>query len=146
MAFVLVGKPTGTPTLVAKPIRDDAFKDDGTNTWADDGDNTWVRLEDWATIAKPTGSWSMTVVEDRWSDLQRGGYATSTPGATTKIGTRGAKTAVSGGWTAVDKPAKSTPTHGGWSDDSTRGGYNEPDKRGGLKDPGDGWMTVLLTD
>jgi len=97
-------------------------------------------------VAKPSGAWGAVVVENRYSDLTRGGYATDTPAVATKIGTRGAKTALSGGWTLIDKPAKTTPARGGWSDDVTRAGYSEGDPRGGYADTGDGWMGVLLTD
>ena len=97
-------------------------------------------------VAKPSGAWSAVVVENRYSDLQRGGYALTGAQVTTKIGTRGAKTALSGGWTLLDKPAKSTPSRGGWSDSVTRGGYAEGDPKGGYADTGDGWMVVLLTD
>ena len=97
-------------------------------------------------VAKPSGAWSAVVVENRYSDLQRGGYALTGAQVTTKIGTRGAKTALSGGWTLLDKPAKSTPSRGGWSDSVNRGGYAEGDPKGGYADTGDGWMVVLLTD
>ena len=97
-------------------------------------------------VAKTSGAWSAVVVENRYSDLTRGAYATDTPAAATKIGTRGAKTALSGGWTVIDKPAKTTPSRGGWSDDITRAGYSEKDPRGGIGDTGDGWSFVLLTD
>jgi len=40
-------------------------------------------------VAKPSGAWGAVVVESRYSDLTRGGYATDTPAVATKIGTRG---------------------------------------------------------
>jgi len=76
-------------------------------------------------VAKPSGAWGAVVVESRYSDLQRGGYATNTPAVATKIGTRGAKTALSGGWTLLDKPARGYAFEDDgeyyWKDDN---GYN----------------------
>ena len=102
----------------------------------------------WVIIDPPTDEdFTPILVEDRWITGQRGGYASDTPGATTLIGTRGAKAAVSAGWTVIEKPALATPLRGGWADETEAdgvGGYSEPNKRGGLADTGDGWMTILM--
>ena len=80
----------------------------------------------WVTTSPPVGeTFSIIALEEIWTAGQRGAYTNAASGGATRIGTRGAKTALSGGWTLLEKPARGYAFEDDgdyyWRDDN---GYN----------------------